>query len=628
MRTGETDRKRVVEEFERLFYDSLRETWAAATWLGVRAFKLPLDLWVLQEIVTETRPDLIIESGVAEGGSALFLANVLDLIGGEGRVIGVDVDLSKVAPETRNHPRVSLVEGSSTEPKVLARLAAAAEGRRVMVDLDSDHSALHVTSELRALSPLVSPGCYLVVEDGVVNGNPVEPNFGPGPTEALEEWLSTKPPFEVDTSREKFLATFNPGGYLRRVEIEGAPAPAPPPPAARPETAPAQPFAAETPPAGLEVSEVHQPLADLVPEGSRVLELGCGAGELSAVLRERRCTVVGVEEQPELAAQAEEVCDRVHRRALGDPALEGDLGEERFDAIVGVHAVEQGGAALLEIAHKHLEPEGRLVLAVANAAHASVRLALLAGELPRGEGDSPNLAGARAYTLETLERELADAGFGLGRIVRQKALVPETGAEDPLQRSVAARLADDPEASTLRFIAVAYPMARADLELQQAKISDLARRADALETELERTREAVTGEQEAREELAEAKQELAEQRPELEALRESLRRSSARVRELRDALIAATEKADTAGAESQRLTLMARQLEHDLHITREQLERRDAEATAAEVRIKRIHSTPPFRFYLALRRVPPLSWIASRRAAGYQRELERARDAG
>ncbi len=210
--TSETE---LARDFERLLYENAERTWRSLRWLGVPVRKLPSDLWMLQEIVLETRPQLVIETGTDSGGSALFFASLFDLIG-EGEVISVDVDHQKAHDRTREHPRVTLLDGSSTEPKVLDRLRDAAEGVRVMVNLDSDHRAAHVAEELLLLSPLVTPGCYLIVEDTIVDREGIEEGFGSGPGEALREWLETEPPFEVDPDRERLYATLNPGGYLRR----------------------------------------------------------------------------------------------------------------------------------------------------------------------------------------------------------------------------------------------------------------------------------------------------------------------------------------------------------------------------------------------------------------------------
>jgi cephalosporin hydroxylase len=213
--------ERIGREFAVLYNELLDQTFSTTRWLGVPIVKAPTDIFVIQEIVTETRPELIVESGAFAGGSALLCASLLELLGVDGKVVAIDIDLRAVPEAVREHPRVELVESSSIDPALVSRLKAEAEGKRVMVDLDSDHSAAHVLEELRALAPLVTPGCYLIVEDGWVGGHPVRPEDAPGPSEALTEWLADGPhPFEVDRWRERLLLTTNPRGYLRRVDGE------------------------------------------------------------------------------------------------------------------------------------------------------------------------------------------------------------------------------------------------------------------------------------------------------------------------------------------------------------------------------------------------------------------------
>lgn len=216
-----------VQRFAALYHELRDQTLGRTRWLGVSVVKSPTDLVILQEIVAETRPNLIIETGVLAGGSTYYLATLLDLIGIDGAVVGVDVDLSAVSPYIADHPRVELIEGSSTDPAVVATLRERARGHRVMVDLDSDHGAEHVGRELRALAPLVTPQCYLVVEDTWF-GRTVRFDQGPGPAEALDAWLAEGQPFEVDRWRERLLLTGMAGGYLRRVGAKGAGAPGPP----------------------------------------------------------------------------------------------------------------------------------------------------------------------------------------------------------------------------------------------------------------------------------------------------------------------------------------------------------------------------------------------------------------
>jgi cephalosporin hydroxylase len=205
----------IADTFHSAYYAS--RVWQRTYWLGQRCTKYPADMWVYQEIITETRPNLVIETGTFAGGSALFLAGVFDLLE-QGPLPGLvlTIDLEQQAERPR-HPRIVYLTGSSTGPAVLAQVRQRAVGRRVMVILDSDHSENHVLRELELYGPLVSAGCYLIVEDTNVNGHPVLPEHGPGPHEAVEWFLRGHPEFTVDRSREKFLVTANPGGYLRRI---------------------------------------------------------------------------------------------------------------------------------------------------------------------------------------------------------------------------------------------------------------------------------------------------------------------------------------------------------------------------------------------------------------------------
>jgi cephalosporin hydroxylase len=198
----------VVDDFYKLYGKS--GVWLATFWLGRHVYKAPTDLWIYQELLHFTRPDLIIETGTFTGGSALFLASMCDLMG-RGRIITIDVDPQDDLPQ---HPRIQYLQGSSVAPEVLDQVRAAAAGaERVMVILDSDHSKDHVLAELREYSPLVSEGCYLVVEDTEAR---LLPDHWPGPDEAIKEFLTDNHAFEVDPVCEKFLLTFQPGGYLKR----------------------------------------------------------------------------------------------------------------------------------------------------------------------------------------------------------------------------------------------------------------------------------------------------------------------------------------------------------------------------------------------------------------------------
>jgi cephalosporin hydroxylase len=206
-----------AEPFHQLFYETAYakgDAWNPK-WLGVAALKCPLDLWMYQEILHEIKPDIILETGTARGGSALFLASILDLLG-SGELVAIDIVRR---PEWPTHPRITYLTGSSTSAPIMAQVhARVAGGSRVMVILDSDHKKDHVLDELRLYSPLVTKGSYLIVEDTNLNGRPVFPGFGPGPAEAVDDFLAANTAFERDRSRERFFVTFNPGGYLRRVQ--------------------------------------------------------------------------------------------------------------------------------------------------------------------------------------------------------------------------------------------------------------------------------------------------------------------------------------------------------------------------------------------------------------------------
>jgi cephalosporin hydroxylase len=167
-----------------------------------------------QEIISELRPALVVETGTYMGGSALFMATVMDALD-SGRVVSIDKQHVRPLP---THPRVEYVLGSSVAPEVVeqVRAAAARAGGPVMAVLDSDHSRDHVLGELEVYADIVTPDSYLIVEDTNINGHPVLRSFGPGPMEAVETFLAGRHDFSVDADRERLLLTMNPHGYLRR----------------------------------------------------------------------------------------------------------------------------------------------------------------------------------------------------------------------------------------------------------------------------------------------------------------------------------------------------------------------------------------------------------------------------
>lgn len=202
--------------FHRWYYEAAETTWKNTRWLGVETHKTPGDLWVYQELLAAIRPRWVLETGTLYGGSALYLATVMDALG-YGQVLTVD---RQWRPGRPAHDRIEYRTADAiAQPTILAvydRLLSGGDGGPRLVILDSDHRAAHVLAELRAYAPLVTPGSYIVVEDTNL-GHAVVPDFGPGPAEAVAEWLGEQHlGFVVARECERLGLTFNPGGYLRR----------------------------------------------------------------------------------------------------------------------------------------------------------------------------------------------------------------------------------------------------------------------------------------------------------------------------------------------------------------------------------------------------------------------------
>jgi cephalosporin hydroxylase len=198
------------------------------TWLGRPAIQFPQDLVALQEIIWRTKPEVIVETGIAHGGSLVFSASMLALLGGEREAIGVDIDIrahNRAAIEA--HPlasRIVMVEGSSIDDRVAARVRERVAGRSAMVVLDSNHTHAHVLRELELYAPLVRAGCYLVVMDTAIEfADPAsigERPWGPGnnPMTAVDAFLAREPRFAIDEEYDaKLLFTVAPRGYLRAI---------------------------------------------------------------------------------------------------------------------------------------------------------------------------------------------------------------------------------------------------------------------------------------------------------------------------------------------------------------------------------------------------------------------------
>lgn len=208
-----TNTKQLEDDFLNYFYNSY--VWYKKTsWLGVGALKNPFDLWIYQELIVDLKPDYIIETGTYKGGSAFYMASICDWCQ-HGQIISIDIEAQKPLPQ---HPRIEYIEASSTDDFIIDTLKNRTKGKKVIIILDSDHSERHVRKELEKYHSLVPVGSYLVVEDTIVNGHPILPDFGSGPMEATQDFLKSHPEFVIDKSMEKFFMTFNRDGFLKRIK--------------------------------------------------------------------------------------------------------------------------------------------------------------------------------------------------------------------------------------------------------------------------------------------------------------------------------------------------------------------------------------------------------------------------
>lgn len=230
-----------VQAFTHHYIDSDPERPFYPTFLGVQTMQNPADLWSMQEIITEIAPDFIIECGTAAGGSSLFYASVLRQVRPGGRVITIDIEprLGQSIEALQDRPdlqariaaladeMIEIITSNSIDPTLVEELRQRTKGRKVMVVLDSCHHYLHVRAEIENYKDIVSPGSYLIVQDTVIDEREewidryaqcpgYEGRGGPG--RAVREFLPGQSDFVVDREREKYLLTFFPGGYLRRVE--------------------------------------------------------------------------------------------------------------------------------------------------------------------------------------------------------------------------------------------------------------------------------------------------------------------------------------------------------------------------------------------------------------------------
>jgi cephalosporin hydroxylase len=199
------------------------------SWMGRPIIQYPQDMIAMQEIIWQVKPDLVIETGIAHGGSLIYYASLLELIG-KGEVLGIDIDIREHnRKEIEKHPmfkRIKMIQGSSISNEVIEQVKKYAEGKNsILVCLDSNHTHAHVLKELELYSPFVSLHSYIVVFDTIVEDLPegyfsqARPwGLSNNPKTAVDEFLRENNNFEIDTSVDnKLLISVAPGGYLNRV---------------------------------------------------------------------------------------------------------------------------------------------------------------------------------------------------------------------------------------------------------------------------------------------------------------------------------------------------------------------------------------------------------------------------
>ena len=187
--------------------------WRSTSWLGRAIATAPTDLIAYQELVSTVRPDWIVEVGTGDGGRALFLSSMCELVG-HGQVVSIDVGPPTDPPV---HARLQLHIGEPLDPSTIAVVRELVGASRALVVLGARVDRATTVQQFSAYAPLVPVGSYVVVTDTIVNGHPVWPGFGPGPAEGVKQVLASQGGFVADPLMEKYSLTFNPGGFLKRV---------------------------------------------------------------------------------------------------------------------------------------------------------------------------------------------------------------------------------------------------------------------------------------------------------------------------------------------------------------------------------------------------------------------------
>lgn len=367
----------------------------------------------------------------------------------------------------------------------------------------------------------------------------------------------------------------------------------------------------------LDSDNTHANVIRLVGDSRRVLELGPASGYMSAVLRERGCTVVGIELDAAMAAQAAQFCERVIVGSLDTMDLEMELGEDRFDVIVAADVLEhlQDPLRALQSLRAFLKPDGYFVVSLPNIAHASVRLALLDGRFQYQDLGLLDRTHLRFFTRESIAQLFDDAELAMIEMHRQEAPIDTTEIAvdlDTVPAEIVRELERDPDARTYQFVIKAVPLQAAGMRALQGRLREQALAIDAAKREtLPRVHEL---------EQAVAK------------LEQALVQITAREGQVRVALIDAhdqilgrdeqieelTGKLDDALGELERLRADVERRHED---ETARLALREAEVVKLRIRLDRILGSPPARLYARLGRLPLLRSVVRRRTAGYEQAV-------
>jgi cephalosporin hydroxylase len=224
-KSNNNDKNAIVAEYEKKYSMTLREwlinhqkniVFSKCSWMGAKTLKNPLDTWIYQEIIYSVKPDVIVEIGSYAGGSTLYFANLLDIIG-NGMVISVDIDRSNYSV---SHNRIKEITGDSSSVEVFAQVETLCKDKTVLVMHDGGHEKEQVAKDLALYSKLVSRDSYLIVEDSIVDFFAEGDGLGTkyeGPLMAVIEFINTNKNFVIDDDAERYILTYNQRGFLKRI---------------------------------------------------------------------------------------------------------------------------------------------------------------------------------------------------------------------------------------------------------------------------------------------------------------------------------------------------------------------------------------------------------------------------